>query len=430
VITMARGKAKPSAKGPPAAQNKPVAKAGGMGRAAVLGAVLAAGAAACGYLLLMRRGSPLPTAPRSPAPTGGPPSETEEQRRRRLLQEGRGDPTMHRASCVDSWSGGCSSATAEACAGDPSVKTKCCNTCHKLTCVDTDPSCEAWSQSGECYKNTPFMLHTCCHSCTPDYDDKCTHYPTERPDVAEGDISKIFERALAQYPQYNPQVHSRDPWLVTFDNLLTDEETDGIFEAVGGAHGEYLKPSTTAKATRDANGRVLLQDVPDEIRTSYNAWCQHAGCYNHPVHERVIERIMSIVNLPQNNAEHMQLLKYHPGEYYRLHHDWIPEQLQALCGPRVFTFFLYLSDVEEGGGTRFPYLNLTVMPKRGSAVWWPHGLDSNPWQKDDRTHHEAMPVIKGEKRAANYWIHGSDFKKAMALGCDGRAGQPRRIWRK
>ena len=44
------------------------------------------------------------------------------------------------------------------------------------------------------------------------------------------------------------------------------------------------------------------------------------------------------------------------GEYYKLHHDWIPEQLQALCGPRVYTFFLYLSDVEEGGGTQFPYL--------------------------------------------------------------------------
>ena len=32
------------------------------------------------------------------------------------------------------------------------------------------------------------------------------------------------------------------------------------------------------------------------------------------MHERVIQRIMGIVNLPPNNAEHMQLLKYGPNE--------------------------------------------------------------------------------------------------------------------
>ena len=134
---------------------------------------------------------------------------------------------------------------------------------------------------------------------------------------------------------------------------------------------------------------------------------------------------MGIMQLPPNNAEHMQLLKYGNGEYYRLHHDWIPEQLDAACGPRLL-FFLYLSDVDEGGGTQFPYLNVTVMPKRGSAVLWPHGLDSNPREKDVRTHHEAMPVIRGTKWGANYWIHGRDFKLAMASGCDGRQGQPKR----
>ncbi|EOD09048.1 hypothetical protein EMIHUDRAFT_465463 [Emiliania huxleyi CCMP1516] len=358
---------------------------GGIGVGALVGALLAA--AAAGYYVYSSRATLVPAVRRGSVGGGGQNAassrsaavagETDAQRKRRLLNEGRMDPSMQRPKCKDA-SFGC---------------------------------------SGECYRNTEYMLRTCCLSCSPDYDDPCTHNPTER-------------RAVAEYPQYSPRVLSRDPWVVTFDNLLSDEETDGIVEAVGGKSGEYLKPSTTAKATRGKDGRVVLQDVPDQIRTSYNAWCQHPGCYNHPVHERVIERIMDIVGLPQNNAEHMQLLKYHPGEYYRLHHDWIPEQLQALCGPRVFTFFLYLSDVDEGGGTQFPYLNLTVMPKRGSAVWWPHGLEDNPWKKDDRTHHEAMPVLQGVKMAANYWIHVDDFKQAMALGCDGRQGQPRRIWRK
>lgn len=33
------------------------------------------------------------------------------------------------------------------------------------------------------------------------------------------------------------------------------------------------------------------------------------------------------------------------------------------CGVRVLTFFLYLNDVEEGGGTRFNRLNFAVKPK-------------------------------------------------------------------
>ena len=43
----------------------------------------------------------------------------------------------------------------------------------------------------------------------------------------------------------------------------------------------------------------------------------------------------------------------HPDcQFYRRHHDTIPELETMQPGPRVYTFFLYLSDVEEGGGTR------------------------------------------------------------------------------
>ena len=391
---------------------------------------------------------------------------------REALQQGRVPKTLKRARCVDSWRG-CESGphlTAETCSADAELRERCCRSCHTLTCVDTSEHCEGWALADQCLDNVrhrslPFsldlrpshashahpalplpcldlishalsrpcvhpqpdyMLSACCFSCSPDPDDPCSLDPSSRPDVYKGDISKTFERILREFPQYTPTAHSRDPWVVSFDNLLSDAECDGIIEAVGGPRGEYIRPSTTAKPVRQANGQVVLTDVPDQIRTSHNAWCQHRSCYDHPVHERVITRIMDMVGLPPNNAEHMQLLKYGPGEYYRLHHDWIPEQLDAACGPRAFTFFLYLSDVDEGGGTHFPYLNLTVHPKRGSAVLWPHGLDTNPREKDVRTHHEAMPVVQGTKWGANYWIHGRDFKLAMASGCDGRQGQPKR----
>jgi len=82
----------------------------------------------------------------------------------------------------------------------------------------------------------------------------------------------------------------------------------------------------------------------------------------------------------------------------------------------VYTFFLYLSDVEEGGGTKFD-LGFTVQPKKGKAVIWPATHNERPFVQDPRTHHEALPVTKGIKYAANFWIHQYDYVAAHHMGC-------------
>lgn len=78
---------------------------------------------------------------------------------------------------------------------------------------------------------------------------------------------------------------------------------------------------------------------------------------------------------------------------------------------------MYLNDVEEGGGTNFPRLNMTVTPKRGRAVLWPSVLNMKPNRKDHRSDHQALPVIKGVKYGANAWIHMRDFKTPNKKGC-------------
>jgi len=83
------------------------------------------------------------------------------------------------------------------------------------------------------------------------------------------------------------------------------------------------------------------------------------------------------------------------------------------------TFFLYLSDVEEGGETDFPLLNIGVKPKKGKALLWPSTLDDQPLEVDRRTVHQAKPVIKGRKFAANSWIHSHNFVKPNLWGCTG-----------
>lgn len=81
------------------------------------------------------------------------------------------------------------------------------------------------------------------------------------------------------------------------------------------------------------------------------------------------------------------------------------------------TFFLYLSDVEAGGGTNFPNLDLTVMPKKGRALLWPSVLNSNPMKKDARFMHQALDVEAGVKYAANGWIHMYDYLTPQKTGC-------------
>jgi len=75
--------------------------------------------------------------------------------------------------------------------------------------------------------------------------------------------------------------------------------------------------------------------------------------------------------------------------------------------------------VDDGGETHFPKLNLTVKPRKGSALLWPSILNDKPEYIDERTSHAALPVKKGTKFAANVWIHLRDFVTANKWGCTG-----------
>ena len=92
-----------------------------------------------------------------------------------------------------------------------------------------------------------------------------------------------------------------------------------------------------------------------------------------------------------------QMLRYEEGEYYQTHHDYIPHQKQRQSGVRILTVYMYLNDLgeDQGGGTQFTNLNLTVQPKKGAALLWPSVLDQSPHDKDERTMHQALPVKNG-----------------------------------
>eukprot|EP00514_Thraustochytrium_sp_LLF1b_P010881 CAMPEP_0184548424 /NCGR_PEP_ID=MMETSP0199_2-20130426/6197_1 /TAXON_ID=1112570 /ORGANISM="Thraustochytrium sp., Strain LLF1b" /LENGTH=520 /DNA_ID=CAMNT_0026943037 /DNA_START=79 /DNA_END=1641 /DNA_ORIENTATION=- len=283
--------------------------------------------------------------------------------------------------------------------------------------------CPRFASLGECEINPGWMIVNCPRSCNAcellDPKKRCNRAflnISEEHVWKPGDLNAMFERAI-QLEEFRPQVLSRPPegpWIVVFNDFVKDDE----IEALRG-WGEKLGYQRSTD-TGEANERGETVKVVSEGRTSSNAWCTH-DCESDPLVQRVSARTEFVTMIPQENYESLQLLEYEIGQYYRTHHDMSAEAIRQACGSRILTFFLYLSDVEEGGETHFPDVKggLKVPPRKGSAVLWPSVLDSDPYKRDIRTMHAALPVEQGLKYGANHWIHSHNFLKPNLWGCTG-----------
>jgi prolyl 4-hydroxylase len=236
----------------------------------------------------------------------------------------------------------------------------------------------------------------------------CHRTRQRRPLLRRGGISGTFERVVEQmtHEKYAVNVLSRPPqgpWVITIDDFLAEHEIRALLEK-GGHHYE----------------RSLAGDGVSPVRTSSTSWCNVPFCEGDPTIKSLKRRVANVTGVPLTHSEHVQVLRYEVGDFYRQHHDQNAHP-HSPWGPRLYTFFLYLSDVPGGGGTRFTRLNITVEAKRGRALFWPSVLDTDPsgvrTSSDQRTTHEALTVTKGQKFAANMWLHQFDFQSALGAGC-------------
>eukprot|EP00055_Hartaetosiga_balthica_P008448 m.31522 g.31522 ORF g.31522 m.31522 type:complete len:294 (-) comp6314_c0_seq1:288-1169(-) len=223
-----------------------------------------------------------------------------------------------------------------------------------------------------------------------------------RPKFTDGDFDYVDVDFLKRH--FDVSLVHEDPPMYAFNNFLTDEEVTAILELATPA----FSPSTV-RTSRDKTA----------YRTSSTAWLTPDVTKNNLEYKKVVEqleqRIADIVQLPVNNQEHFQVLRYNPGEYYKQHSDYIAEQGQYAAGVRALTFYCYLNDVEEGGETSFPNVGFEMKPSPKSCLLWystyPHTTDM-----DARTDHIAKEVMKGQKFGCNKWIHIHDFVTPWARG--------------
>jgi prolyl 4-hydroxylase len=298
-------------------------------------------------------------------------------------------------------------------------------------CKNRKDFCASYAVRGQC-DIIPAMKFNCapvCESCElMDVDVRCKVDPDAVDAFYPGDLDRRYENITTNpdFEQYGRKVLSRPsyapgdtvetadyqlgPWMVVFDNVLSDEEADRLIDVVSKVGFAY----STGVGKQKEDGSIT--NARDLGRTSSTAWCMD-DCAQDPTIQRVMNRIATITGIGGMNYEHLQILRYEKGQYYNTHNDFIDYQKNRSSGVRLLTFYVYLSDVEEGGGTMFPHLNLTVSPKKGRAVMWPSVLNDDPNSKDSRTNHAALAVDKGIKYGFNAWIHQRDFKSAHEWNC-------------
>jgi prolyl 4-hydroxylase len=118
--------------------------------------------------------------------------------------------------------------------------------------------------------------------------------------------------------------------------------------------------------------------------------------------------------LPFKNAEHLQVVRYKPNEYYKKHFDTQYSNdgngIYQTGGHRVVTMLIYLTDDFEEGATRFTILKKDIKPPKYSGILF-HSLGKTNKKCHPCSRHAGLPVKSGEKYVANVWIRQNTFSQ-------------------
>jgi prolyl 4-hydroxylase len=187
-----------------------------------------------------------------------------------------------------------------------------------------------------------------------------------------------------------PEPLTDDGVVARVPGLLTAAECTHV---AGSVH-DLLAPALVADPR---TGRM----VPHPIRTSDHAVIG-------PLREDVViraltTRLAAVSNTPPGAGEALTVLRYRPGQQFRLHSDVLP----GTRNQRVATVLVYLNDDFTGGETVFPDYDLSIRPRLGDAVIFRNtDAAGRPLAK---ARHAGQPVVSGTKWLATRWIRARAY---------------------
>lgn len=188
---------------------------------------------------------------------------------------------------------------------------------------------------------------------------------------------------------------SEDPKVLLFQDFVSQEEVDHLVTLCEGRWERSMVSKGAASEMHGTNdgSKSVGQEAVGETRTSMSV---HLEWDETIVTERIAARVASVTGTQLNQVEPLVMLRYEPGQFFKLHHDG---------SMRTSTVFVYLNGLEPGGGgeTHFPHLGFQVKPSPCTALMWNNRMEDG--SGDMRMKHEAKPVISGIKYAMNCFVN-------------------------
>ncbi|XP_046805688.1 prolyl 4-hydroxylase subunit alpha-1 [Lucilia cuprina] len=194
-----------------------------------------------------------------------------------------------------------------------------------------------------------------------------------------------------------------NPPVTLYHNLINDEQISKLLS----------KTRSKMQRSQVVNGNGTISV---EGRVSQQTWVNPKKS---KIASLMYKLVGAISGFDMDNAETMQVANYGIGGQYESHHDYLGSDYKSgFVGDRISTNMFYLADVEEGGYTVFPYLDVYSKPIKGSMIMW-YNLHKS-LDEDERTLHAGCPVLKGSKKIANVWTHSGyqEFRRPCDLQND------------
>mmetsp|Transcript_878 Transcript_878/g.1190 ORF Transcript_878/g.1190 Transcript_878/m.1190 type:complete len:338 (-) Transcript_878:164-1177(-) len=244
------------------------------------------------------------------------------------------------------------------------------------------------------------------------------YYSSEYEEMDMEEIQELMKESYIptnlNYPNLEPMYG--DPPVFVARSFMSLDDCDGLVEAVDGSG--FLKVSEVKGSYGDGAG--IIGENNEALRTSSSLFLEDDRIQAIPeakaIYDRFIENLRKL--FPMEDKEwanircNTQVARYYPGEYFRPHWDAFPEAYMEKVGAqRMVTVLVYLNDVDVGGGTYFPQLDIRSLPEKGKAlIFYPA---DTTFESDLRTQHEAEDAVD-EKWVAQIWLEFPVTSAAMA----------------